>query len=278
MKNFPKQKYFWISLGLFILVILLTGGSDKKDQEFQDLQQRIVESENISNIDKVIPETEDPSASAGAESVQVIQVVDGDTLKININGREETIRVIGINTPETVDPRKPVECFGKEASDKAKEILTGKNVTLEIDNSQDNIDKYGRLLRYITLSDRSDYGKYMIENGYAYEYTYEIPYQKQSVYKSAQAEAKSEQVGLWSPGACGGSKSQTETTITTMPVSTSPESSSEGYYTSSYGSTKYYSPASCKEWEKLSPDYRKYFNTLQELLNAYPSRTLNPKC
>ena len=54
----------------------------------------------------------------------VLKVVDGDTIHIDIDGKKETVRLIGINTPETVDPRRPVECFGKEASNKASEILT----------------------------------------------------------------------------------------------------------------------------------------------------------
>ncbi|TRZ78304.1 hypothetical protein D4R87_01005 [bacterium] len=60
-----------------------------------------------------------------------------------MNGTNETIRMIGINTPETVDPRKPVECFGKEASNKAKELLSGQLVELESDTSQRERGVYG---------------------------------------------------------------------------------------------------------------------------------------
>ena len=70
------------------------------------------------------------SATASPESTYytVTGVVDRDTIKISMNGREETLRLIGIDTPETVDPRKPVQCFGREASDKAKELLAGKKM------------------------------------------------------------------------------------------------------------------------------------------------------
>lgn len=132
----------------------------------------------------------------------VTSVVDGDTIKVMIDNEKKTIRVIGINTPETVDPRRPVECFGKEASDKAKELLTGKTVTLKVDPSQQDTDKYGRLLRYVFLSDGTDFGKSMIANGYAYEYTYNIPYNNQKSYKEAQQVAQLAEKGLWSKAAC----------------------------------------------------------------------------
>ena len=125
------------------------------------------------------------NVSGASATYFVLKVVDGDTVSVDINGITETIRIIGINTPETVDPRKEVECFGKEASDKAKALLEGEYVSLAVDDTQENRDKYNRLLRYVYLADGSDYGKHMIENGYAYEYTYQIPYQHQSEYRNA---------------------------------------------------------------------------------------------
>jgi micrococcal nuclease len=136
------------------------------------------------------------------EAYPVEKVVDGDTVKVSINGVVETIRVIGINTPETVDPRKPVECFGREASEYAKKLLMGHTVTLEADPSQGDRDKYGRLLRYVFLQDGSDYGGQMIAGGYAYEYTYDEPYRYQQQYRAAQAQATADAVGLWAQTAC----------------------------------------------------------------------------
>lgn len=133
---------------------------------------------------------------------QVIRVVDGDTLKIDVNGAEETVRLIGMNTPETVDPRRPVECFGTEASAKAKELLNGEHIRLETESSQGTRDKYGRLLAYVYLEDGVLFNKYMINEGYAYEYTYRIPYQYQSEFKAAQKEAELAGRGLWAPGVC----------------------------------------------------------------------------
>ena len=71
----------------------------------------------------------------------VLKVVDGDTIHVDANGQKLKIRMIGLDTPEVVDPRKPVQCFGGEASAQAKTILGGQQVYLEIDPSQDTIDK-----------------------------------------------------------------------------------------------------------------------------------------
>ena len=142
------------------------------------------------------------SATATSTLYAVLKVVDGDTISIDMNGKKETVRLIGINTPETVDPRRPVECFGKEASNKAREILTGKRVRIETDASQSDRDKYGRLLGYVIREDGLFFNKYMIAEGYAYEYTYHVPYMYQREFKEAQRSAQANEKGLWAPGVC----------------------------------------------------------------------------
>ncbi len=159
-----------------------------------------------------------------ADLYKVVKIIDGDTVAVDISGKIETIRLIGINTPETVDPRKPVECFGKEASNKAKEILTGKSVRLEADNTQGELDKYNRLLRYVFLEDGINFNKTMISEGYAYEYAYNFPYKYQSEFKQAGKEAKEAQKGLWAPDACNAQISTT--TIASIPVISSTIASS----------------------------------------------------
>ncbi|GAB4218690.1 MAG: hypothetical protein Fur009_0830 [Candidatus Microgenomates bacterium] len=133
---------------------------------------------------------------------QVVNVVDGDTLDVEINGQIKRIRVIGINTPELKDPRKPVECFAQEASQKAKELLLGKKIRLETDSTQADFDKYGRLLRYVKVDNGQDFGLLMIKEGYAFEYTYNIPYKKQVDYKLAQEQARENKKGLWADNEC----------------------------------------------------------------------------
>jgi len=108
------------------------------------------------------------------EFFAVARVIDGDTFEVNTAGAIDTVRVIGIDTPEIADPRKSAECFGAEASSKAKEILSGQKVRLESDSSQGDRDKYGRLLRHVFLEDGTNFGLLMIKRGYAHEYGYPV--------------------------------------------------------------------------------------------------------
>ena len=110
----------------------------------------------------------------------VLKVVDGDTIHVSANGQKLKIRMIGLDTPETVDPRKPVQCFGLEASAQAKTILGGQSVYLETDPSQDTIDKYGRTLAYVWTASGRLFNLDMIADGYAFEYTYDLPYRYQA--------------------------------------------------------------------------------------------------
>jgi len=155
------------------------------------------------------------SENAGATSTSVVgyewhpvlKVVDGDTLVIEMDGKNVTLRLIGLDTPETVDPRKPVQCFGKEASEKAKQILTGTSVRIEMDPSQGELDKYGRLLAYVYVqADVRPEGilvnEYMIAEGYGHEYTYNLPYRYQAEFKAAERRAREEKRGLWAEDAC----------------------------------------------------------------------------
>lgn len=134
---------------------------------------------------------------------QVNRVVDGDTLEVLLDNKKQKIRVIGIDTPEVVDPRRPVQCFGKEASNYAKELLNGQTVYLEADNTQGDRDNYKRLLRYVWIDNgQVDFGKQMIGKGYAHEYTYNLPYKYRESYKDAEQKARDDKVGLWADNAC----------------------------------------------------------------------------
>lgn len=133
----------------------------------------------------------------------IVRAIDGDTIVVKIEGRDETIRLIGIDTPETVDPRRSVECFGREASDRAKEVLNGKSVRLERDEMGTDRDKYGRSLRYLFLDDDTNFNETMIKEGYAYEYTYENAlYKYQNEFKQAEEYARENKRGLWADGVC----------------------------------------------------------------------------
>ncbi len=138
----------------------------------------------------------------------VTKVTDGDTLHIEMNGQNEKVRLIGINTPETVDPRRTVECFGKEASTRMKELVGGKIVRLEYDETQSTRDAYDRLLAYVYLEDGQMVNRKMIAEGYAYEYTYLTPYKYQKEFRQVQTLARTSARGLWAPDTCNGSKNK----------------------------------------------------------------------
>ncbi|MBA3679522.1 thermonuclease family protein [Candidatus Saccharibacteria bacterium] len=143
--------------------------------------------------------------NSSGEGHRIIKVIDGDTAEIDIKGQKRTVRFIGMDTPEVVDPRKTVQCFGREASNKGHELLEGKTVQLEYDPVVGEQDKYGRLLAYIILSDGSIYNQRMIAEGYAHEYTYQSQvYKYQAQFKAAEKAAQVADLGLWSPNTCSG--------------------------------------------------------------------------
>ena len=131
---------------------------------------------------------------------EVVRVVDGDTVRLALPWGEESVRLIGIDTPETVHPTVGVECYGPEASAYAKRLMTGTSVWLEYDESQGQRDRYDRLLAYIWLTPARLYNLLAIEEGYATEYTYNSAYAHREDFLAAQALARSHLSGLW--GAC----------------------------------------------------------------------------
>ena len=164
------------------------------------LEKSLVAAESILD-ERTIPES--IPQSTPKEYYTVTKVVDGDTIDIEQDGVAVRLRLIGIDTPETVDPRRPVECFGLEASTMASTTLLHKKVRLEADPNQADRDKYGRLLRYIYREDGLFFNLWMIENGYAREYTFQIPYRYQTEFQLAEAYARANKRGLWQDSICG---------------------------------------------------------------------------
>ncbi len=138
-----------------------------------------------------------------SRSVEIVRVVDGDTVRVRLGGKEEVVRLIGVNAPESVDPRRGVECFGKEAAVYLRVLLETHTVRFGEDETQDTRDKYGRLLGYLILPDGSTVNERMIADGYAYEYTYRVPYLYQAQFRASAALARREERGLYHDGACG---------------------------------------------------------------------------
>lgn len=127
----------------------------------------------------------------------VTDVLDGDTIEVDMNGSRETVRLIGIDTPETHDPRKPVQCFGQAAAAQAQKLMGAKPVRLVADAQQNNRDKYNRLLRYVYLEDGRLVNAEMIELGYAFAYTV-FPYERLEEFRELERKARAQNKGLWS--------------------------------------------------------------------------------
>lgn len=208
-----KQLILIISIVFFIINIYF---SESNQSHFNITASPTVSSTDQLVIDSTSSQLDQPetstlaihtsTSSSSITFYTVSKVIDGDTLELQLGDKIEKVRLIGVNTPETVDPRRKVECFGREASDYAKKILTGQKVSLEFDPSQDQRDKYSRLLAYLYLEDGSLFNLDLIKAGYAYEYTYKKPYLYQSQFQSAEDQAQSKQLGLWSVQTCGGQK------------------------------------------------------------------------
>lgn len=124
----------------------------------------------------------------------VTRVIDGDTIEIEGGQR---IRYIGIDTPETVDPSSPTQCYGIEASNKNTELVENKYVRLEKDVSE--TDRYGRLLRYVWVGDVF-VNESLVREGYAYSSSYPPDIKYQELFRSAESEARENGRGLW--GTC----------------------------------------------------------------------------
>jgi len=133
----------------------------------------------------------------------VVSVIDGDTIKVSELG---SLRLIGIDTPETRDPRKPVQCFGVEASNRAKELLSGKKVYLEFDPAN-RIDKFGRTLAYVYREDGYFFNAEMVRDGFANSYT-KFPHPRLEEFNGYSKSAREGQKGLWSATTCNGDATQ----------------------------------------------------------------------
>jgi endonuclease YncB( thermonuclease family) len=134
-----------------------------------------------------------PRRTTGAAIV--VRVVDGDTVKVRIAGRQRSVRMIGIDTPEVYFG---VECGGPAASRSLKKRLPkGTRVRLVADSTQDNKDRYGRLLRYVIKSGH-DMNRLQVRSGHAKVYVYDgVPFKRTASYRHAQRVAKQHDLGIW---------------------------------------------------------------------------------
>jgi len=127
----------------------------------------------------------------------VLYFDDGDTLVVDMNGHPETVRFIGVDTPETHKPNVPVQCYGPEASAYTKKLVGSQKVRLVADPLDTNRDRYGRLLRYIYLPDGRLVDQILITQGYGLAYTF-FPFSKKAEFTADEQAARQAKHGLWS--------------------------------------------------------------------------------
>jgi endonuclease YncB( thermonuclease family) len=136
-----------------------------------------------------------PGPPKGAVAAKVQRVVDGDTFVATVNGRRERVRVIGVDTPESVDPNRPDEPFGEEASDFAKHYLDGETVRMAGD--VEPRDRYGRMLAYVWLADGTFWNALLAAEGYAQQLTIPPNVTYADLFRRLVGEARRESRGLW---------------------------------------------------------------------------------
>lgn len=137
-----------------------------------------------------------PKKKVVAGLVAVAGVTDGDTIKVRLNGTTERVRVIGIDTPEL----RSQDCYAQQAASKMQSLVQSKRVQLVADSTQDDRDRYGRLLRHVRLEDGRSVAELLIAGGYGREYTYDRAYVGQAAHLRAQSAAKAAHRGIWSSG------------------------------------------------------------------------------
>lgn len=208
--NFKNIKPFW---PVILPLILVTLGIVIIFFAFGAKLSTVSRSVESGQYETELDETSDQGSALGSknvipngESAKVVRVVDGDTIEIEGG---QTVRYIGIDTPETVHPQKTVECFGREASNKNKELVEGKFVQLEKDVSE--VDKYGRLLRYVYVDPSTSSGQVifvnelLVKEGFAHASSYPPDVKYQDLLNSVQKDAQSQNKGLWA--GCDGESS-----------------------------------------------------------------------
>jgi micrococcal nuclease len=191
--NFSRKKIFTIFSSATFIFFILFGITlpEIENNELTDANQP-----EVQILDDQQESSEESIASEVVADEQnlflVTRVVDGDTIELETGDK---VRYIGIDTPETKHPTKDVECYGKEASLKNKELVEGKEVRLEKDVSE--TDRYGRLLRYVYVGDL--FVNYeLVAEGYAQSSSYPPDIKHQDKFKEAEAEARKKEKGLWS--------------------------------------------------------------------------------
>ena len=165
---------------------------DEENQKWVIIAPAVYYDENFNKIEN------NTGNSTNKVKVKLVSTVDGDTAKFEMNGEQVTVRFLGINTKETVDPQVGEEAWGKEASDFTKDKLQNANkIELEFDSSSDEKDKYDRYLAWIWVDDEL-LQNLLVENGLAENYMLQNNYKYAGILQESQEIAKNNKLGIWS--------------------------------------------------------------------------------
>lgn len=169
-----RKKIHYLSFVIFLLIIIATksGWLDKPASLAEQSQPGLY---NVSKFD------------------------DGDTIVVDMAGHDETVRFIGVDTPETHRPNTPVQCYGPDAAAYTKKLIGDNKVRLQADPLDTNRDRYGRLLRYVFLPDGTLVEDKLLSGGFAFAYV-QFPFEKKQSFVAEETQAKQARLGLW--GSC----------------------------------------------------------------------------
>ena len=201
-----QQSGVQIAVVLLVLVTLLGTGCNKPIAVAQPTPSSMVASPTTDGTARTrtasLTRTPAPSNVAPAETVaagvraKVVDVVDGDSIKVSLDGRTHSVRYIGIDAPEMGGPHWPAEWMGPEATAKNTELVAGRCVILEKDVSE--TDRFGRLLRYVYVDDRMVNAE-LVRLGYARARSYPPDVKHQDLLRGLETEARAAERGLWGP-------------------------------------------------------------------------------
>lgn len=280
---------------------LLKTAEETEKYEAEKSKTEIEEKESVETETTVLDETTSTDSNTKPEQKKnnenlnsfveavVTGVSDGDTITVSINGENHKVRLIGVDTPETKHPNKPVEYFGPEASKFTTEQLNGKTVYLEKDVSES--DKYGRLLFYVWLTrpktnepTKDEINSYMfnarlLANGYARPLTYPPDVKYESILSEISRSAQEKYWGVWGEPVSSGEIATTETaspaqnTVVEQPVSVNIESS----YIGNRNTGKFHY-ANCSSVDRMKESNKVPLSTREEAINSgyVPCKRCNP--
>jgi len=289
MNKISKSKISLVLI-LSLFMLFLSGCSSTsapKAEITENIQQTSAQTKDTDQstgnvqINKSTGEQQEVKSPIQLIETQVTRVVDGDTIHAMVNGKDEAIRLIGVDTPETVKPNAPIEPYGPEASSFTKAQLTGKTIWIEMDVQER--DKYGRMLAYVWTEQPTEindteiqakmFNAKLLLDGYGQLLTIAPDVKYVDYFTKYQTESRENNKGLWGIPVTPVAPTVTKDNKNGSSIVTNTDSK---YMGNSNSHKLHFSD--CRWAEKTSPANRVYFNTREEAINAgyVPCKVCNP--